>query len=121
MGCVEPFAGSSAVDMTTHAAGTIAVIFVSQESGEDLTGYAAAAAEMNALAAEQPGYRGMDSSRGGDGLGITVSYWADDASAVAWRDNARHAAIREAGRGIWYAWYSLHVATVTRSYDWQKS
>ncbi|MES2098036.1 MAG: antibiotic biosynthesis monooxygenase [Pseudomonadota bacterium] len=106
--------------MTTHAAGTIAVIFVSQESGMDLTGYAAAAAEMNALAAGQPGYVGIDSMRGTDGFGITVSYWVDDASAVAWRDNARHAEIREAGRGTWYDWYSLHVATVARSYDWTK-
>ena len=54
---------------------------------------------MDALAAAQPGYRGVDSARGADGLGITVSYWADDAAAIAWRDHPEHAAIRERGRG----------------------
>jgi heme-degrading monooxygenase HmoA len=106
--------------MTTYAPGTIAVIFVSQETGADLAGYAAAAAEMAALAAAQPGYRGVDSTRGPDGLGITVSYWADEAAAVAWKANEDHAAIRDRGRERWYAWYSLHVAAVGRSYDWTR-
>ena len=106
--------------MTTLAPGTIAVIFVSEVTGEDPEGYAAAADEMVALAAAQPGYRGVDSARGADGIGITVSSWADEDAAIAWRRNARHGEIREAGRGRWYRWYSLHVAAVTRSYDWEK-
>lgn len=104
--------------MTVYAPGTIAVIFVSQATGTDPEGYAAAAAEMGALAEAQQGYCGIDSTRGADGLGITVSYWADEASAVAWRRNERHAEIRDRGRGRWYAWYSLHVAELGRSYDW---
>ena len=71
-------------------------------------------------AAAQPGYRGVDSARGADGIGITVSYWADEDAAIAWRRNARHGEIREAGRGRWYRWYSLHVAEIGRSYDWEK-
>ena len=106
--------------MTKRPAGEIAVIFVSTVTGADSDGYAAAAAAMAALAAAQPGYRGIDSARGSDGVGITVSYWADEAAAVAWRKNEEHAAIRERGRGVWYQTYSLHVAQVTRSYDWQK-
>ncbi len=107
--------------MTTYAPGTIAVIFVSQETGEDLAGYAAAAAEMVALAEAQPGYRGIDSTRGDDGVGITVSYWADEDAARAWKANAQHAAIRDRGRERWYAWYSLHVADIGRSYDWERA
>jgi len=106
--------------MTVYAPGTIAVIFVSQETGADLTGYAAAAGEMAALAERQPGYLGVDSTRGADGLGITVSYWADEDAARAWKANAEHAAIRDRGRERWYAWYSLHVAAVGRSYDWAR-
>ena len=106
--------------MTKRSAGEIAVIFVSEVTGADSDGYAAAAAVMEALAATQPGYRGIDSARGLDGRGITVSYWADEAAAVAWRKNADHEAIRERGRGVWYRSYSLHVAEVTRSYDWLK-
>jgi hypothetical protein len=36
------------------------------------------------------------------------------------RDDPEHSAIREAGRGRWYTHYDLHVAAVTRSYDWAK-
>ena len=76
---------------------------------------------MGKLAATQSGYLGMDSVRDTDGLGITISYWSSDADAKAWRDQPDHAAVREAGRDCWYSSYSLHVAEVTRSYDWQKS
>lgn len=107
--------------MTERPTGEIAVIFVAQVTGADPVGYGEAAAAMEALAARQPGYRGIDSARGADGLGITVSYWADEAAAVAWRGHEEHAATRERGRGVWYLHYSLHVAAITRSYDWQRS
>ncbi|MBB5711203.1 antibiotic biosynthesis monooxygenase family protein [Sphingomonas xinjiangensis] len=100
--------------------GETAVIFIAERTAEDDAGYAAAAAAMDALAAAQPGYRGIDSVRGGDQVGITVSYWADEASAVAWRKHPEHAAIREAGRERWYRWYRLHVAQVGRSYGWER-
>ena len=101
--------------------GTVSVIFIAQRTHEDADSYAAAAQAMERLAAEQPGYVGMDSVRGADGLGITVSYWRSDADAKAWRDHGEHALIRDAGRDRWYSHYSLHVAEVTRSYDWQKT
>jgi heme-degrading monooxygenase HmoA len=101
--------------------GTVSVIFVAQRTVLDADGYARAATAMDKLAAQQAGYLGMDSARGADGLGITVSYWTDEASAKAWRDHPDHAAIRDAGRDRWYSDYSLHVAHVTRSYDWKKA
>jgi heme-degrading monooxygenase HmoA len=107
--------------MATLRKGSISVIFVAQRTGDDNVGYAAAAAKMDMLAAQQDGYLGIDSVRGAGGLGITVSYWTDDTAAKAWRDQPDHAAIREQGRGIWYSSYSLHVASVERSYDWTKS
>ena len=100
--------------------GTISVIFVAQRTDADTAGYARTAAMMETLAARQKGYIAMDSVRGSDGLGITVSYWTDEASAKAWRDHPEHSAIRDAGRDLWYSDYSLHVAEVTRSYDWKK-
>lgn len=104
----------------TERTGQIAVIFVSERTLEDDAGYAEAAERMAALAAAQPGYRGADDARGEDRIGITVSYWADEASAVAWRNHPEHAAIREKGRGRWYRWYRLHVAGIGRSYDWER-
>ncbi len=106
--------------MTTLPEGTIAVIFVAQRTGDDDEGYAAAADQMDALAALQAGYVGIDSVRRDDGLGITVSYWIDEAAAKAWRNHPDHAAIRDLGRERWYHHYSLHVARVARSYDWEK-
>ena len=102
--------------------GQIAVIFLSHRTGDDAAGYAAAAAAMERLAAAQPGYRGMDSARGADGGGITVSWWADEASAVAWRAHPVHAEIRAAGRGRWYDRYevAVAVASVGRSYRWSR-
>jgi heme-degrading monooxygenase HmoA len=106
--------------MAGERTGQIAVIFVSRRSGEDAGGYAAAAAAMAELAAAQPGYRGVDSVRDGDGVGITVSYWADQASAAAWRDHPDHVRIREAGRDRWYDSYEVVVAAVARDYSWRR-
>ncbi|MGE7207782.1 antibiotic biosynthesis monooxygenase family protein [Sphingomonas sp. NPDC019816] len=100
--------------------GQIAVIFVSQRTLNDAQGYAQAAKAMDALAAQQPGYRGVDSVRGADGFGITVSWWADEASALAWRAHPEHAAIRERGRAEWYSRYEVAVAEVGRSYGWTR-
>lgn len=110
-----------AFDMAKHPKGSVAVIFIAQRTSDDDAGYTSAAAAMDALAAQQTGYIGVDSVRGPDGLGITVSYWASDADAKAWRDHGEHALIRDAGRDRWYNEYSLHVGEITRSYDWQKS
>lgn len=106
--------------MTEDRTGQTAVIFVSERLADDPQGYAAASDSMAALAATQPGYRGADAARDGEGIGITVSYWADEASAVAWRQHPEHAAIRELGRGRWYRWYRLHVAAIGRSYGWDR-
>lgn len=101
--------------------GQVAIVFVSERTPGDDAAYAQAAAAMDALAAAQPGYRGIDSARGADGVGITVSYWADEASAVAWREHPAHAEMRERGRRDWYARYDVAVATIDRSYAWRRS
>lgn len=106
--------------MSGERAGQVAVIFTSRRTAEDAAGYAEAAAAMEALAARQPGYRGIVSARDADGFGITVSYWADAASATAWRDHPDHSRIRNAGRERWYESYEVVVAEVTRDYSWRK-
>jgi heme-degrading monooxygenase HmoA len=100
--------------------GQVVVIFLSERTDEDAAGYAAAADAMVALAAAQPGYRGHDSVRGADGVGITLSYWADDASALAWKNHPTHQAIRDTGRARWYRRYEVVVADVARDYRWDK-
>ncbi len=104
----------------TDWTGQVAVIFSSQRRSEGEADYAAAATAMDRLAALQPGYRGVDSARGADGFGITVSWWADEAAALAWRGHPDHAAIRDRGRGEWYDRYEVAVTTVGRSYRWAR-
>lgn len=104
--------------MQCHSPETIAVIFNARRTDADEEGYRDAAERMVELAQQQDGFCGIDSVRDESGFGITVSYWRDEAAAKAWRDNADHTSIREAGRGKWYSEYSLHVAAVTRSYGW---
>lgn len=90
-----------------------AVIFTSlRNDGDD--GYAAMSERMVALAAEQPGFLGVESAR--DGVGITVSYWADDTAAAAWKQVSEHLAAQRLGRERWYEHYRVRVATVTRDY-----
>jgi heme-degrading monooxygenase HmoA len=92
-----------------------AVIFASQRQGDD-AGYGATADRMVELAATQPGYLGIESCRGDDGFGITVSYWRSEADILAWKRNGEHALARERGRSGWYAHFELRVAKVERAY-----
>lgn len=98
-----------------------AVIFTSQrrsavEAGSD--DYGETADRMVELAAQQPGYLGVESARGADGLGITVSYWRSLEDIKAWRAVAEHRAAREQGRAAWYSHYELRIAKVERAYGW---
>jgi heme-degrading monooxygenase HmoA len=95
-----------------------AVVFTSLRRAEDEAGYAEMAALMMDLATRQPGYLGVESARGEDGLGITVSYWRSTEDIVAWRHVAEHAAARQDGRSRWYSHYELRVARVERAYGW---
>ncbi|WP_146907009.1 antibiotic biosynthesis monooxygenase family protein [Arenimonas daejeonensis] len=92
-----------------------AVIFTNQRSDGD-HGYGATADRMVELAAQQPGYLGVESVRDASGLGITVSYWESEAAIQAWRRNAEHTLARERGRTDWYEHFELRVAKVERAY-----
>lgn len=90
-----------------------AVIFTSLRTDGD-NGYDAMSARMFELAARQPGFLGVESAR--DGLGITVSYWTDDAAAASWKQVAEHLVAQRQGQERWYVDYEVRVATVTRVY-----
>lgn len=92
----------------TPAAPYYAVIFTSVRTEGDQG--------MLELAREQPGFLGVESARGEDGLGITVSYWASEAAILAWKQHPEHTAIRERGRSTWYARCHTRVCRVERAY-----
>lgn len=91
-----------------------AVIF-SSVLRDEAPGYAAMAGRMLELAARQPGFLGVESARGADGTGITVSYWESEAAIRAWREQAEHSVARRAGRSTFYVSFRLRVARIERS------
>ena len=91
-----------------------AVIFTSTRTPGD-NGYTQMLQRMEDLAAEQPGYLGLESVK--DGLsGITVSYWRDESDAAAWKQVAEHLVAQQRGQQVWYDAYRVRVATVGRDY-----
>lgn len=107
---------SDAQFTTTPQPPFYAVIFSSARTAGD-HGYGAMAQRMVELAAEQPGYLGVESSRGADGFGITVSYWTDPAAIRAWKEHAEHVIAQERGCREWYQHYEIRVARVERAYS----
>jgi heme-degrading monooxygenase HmoA len=93
-----------------------AVIFSAQRTEGD-QGYAETAARMAELVSQQPGFLGVESTRGEDGFGITVAYFDSESSIRNWKRNLEHAAAREQGRERWYSHYEVRVARVERAYD----
>jgi heme-degrading monooxygenase HmoA len=92
-----------------------AVIFTSRRTEGD-RGYGQMAERMFELAREQPGFLGVESARGEDGFGITVSYWSSKEAIAAWKAHTEHKPAQEAGKRVWYACYQLRVAKVERDY-----
>ena len=97
----------------TPAPPYVAVIFTSLRTDGD-NGYPAMVAAMERLAREQPGYLGIEAAR--EGLGITVSYWRDEAAAAAWKQVGAHLVAQRRGREVWYRDYRVRIAHVTRDY-----
>lgn len=96
---------------------TIAVIFTSTRANGNDDEYAATAARMDALAQEQPGFLSIVSVRDPDTrLGITVSYWRDEAAARAWKLNPEHLAAQQRGRETFYSDHAVVVAEVIRGH-----
>lgn len=93
-----------------------AVIFTSRQSPQP-DGYDAMAEALVERAKDQPGYLGIESTRGPDGLGITVSYWRDEASIQAWKAQTTHLLAQKSGIERWYEHYELRVAKVERAYN----
>lgn len=94
-----------------------AVIFTSLRTpGDD--GYDAVAVRMMKMAAEQPGYLGVESVR--DGLGITVSYWRSLDDIANWKRVADHLDAQRTGREKWYSAYKTRICKVERDYGFER-
>ena len=93
-----------------------AVVFTSQRTGGDNSGYEQMSRRMVDLAKDQPGYLGLESARGPDGVGITVSYWDSLEAIHAWKADLEHQEAQAHGRSEWYAWYRIRICRVEADY-----
>ena len=89
-----------------------AAIFTTQRShsGDDV--YEIMAGRMITLAQKQQGFLGLESVRGDDGMGITVSYWTDRKAIQNWGRQAEHVSVQAMGRQEFYHWYRIRIAEV---------
>lgn len=97
--------------------GYYAVIFASQRTPAD-EGYGDMAARMLALAAEQPGFLGVEGARDATGQGITVSYWRSLEDIRRWRNHAEHLEAQRLGKERWYQSFRLRIAKVIDERTW---
>lgn len=94
-----------------------AVIFSSIRNGEDEEEYGRISQELEDLAATIDGYCGIQSVRGEDGFGITVSYWESEAAINEWRHTAKHLAAKKRAKTDWYDDY---LSLITRIENYQR-
>lgn len=92
-----------------------AVVFTALRTSGDDEEYRQTAQRMETLAVTQPGYLGIESARGADGLGITISYWESEASIRHWQQHVEHLQAQANGRAKWYERYQLRVCRVERA------
>jgi heme-degrading monooxygenase HmoA len=107
---------SAAGSVRTPAPPYYAVIFSSTRTViED--GYGAMADRMVELAGRQPGLLGVESVRGADGFGITVSYWSSLEAIATWKAHGEHRIAQETGRRKWYRHFETRIARVERAFS----
>jgi heme-degrading monooxygenase HmoA len=95
----------------------IAVVFVSHRTSEHDDDYAEMADRMEHLAREQPGFVDIVSVRDPvSRIGITVAYFEDEASVLAWKRHPEHREAQRRGVADFYEQYSVTVAEVQRHY-----
>jgi heme-degrading monooxygenase HmoA len=97
-----------------------AVIFTSKRTEGD-QGYGQMAQRMVDLGSRYPGFLGIESARGADGVGITVSYWRDEAAILAWKKDTEHEKAQRGGKEAWYQQYEVRIAKVERAYGFVRS
>jgi heme-degrading monooxygenase HmoA len=94
-----------------------AVIFTSERTTAEPDEYAAMAERMLELARQQPGFLGIESTRGSDGVGTTISYWQDLESIKAWKNVADHQTVQRLGREKWYRNFKVRICRVENEYS----
>ena len=93
-----------------------AVIFTSTRTEVD-EGYSIMAEQMVEMAAQQPGFLGVESAR--NDVGITVSYWESLEAIRNWKQVSEHLIAQQFGREKWYSSYKTRICLVERDYGFE--
>jgi heme-degrading monooxygenase HmoA len=93
-----------------------AVIFTSKKSTAELA-YDEMSNQMLELSKKQNGFIGIESVRGVDGVGITISYWQTLEDIAAWKNNSQHLVAQKLGQTKWYEYYKVKICKVEREYS----
>lgn len=92
-----------------------AVIFTATV-GEQDGRYGALAAQLRELAMAEFGCTNFVSVTEGE-QEIAISYWPDEASIQAWKQQAQHRVAQQLGREGWYRNYKVEVVKILRAYS----
>ena len=96
----------------------IAVIFEVRPSADGFAEYLDRAAGLAPLLAQVDGFISVErfESLSTKGKLLSLSFWRDEESVRAWREQERHRAAQSAGRAGVFDDYRLRVASVIRDY-----
>ncbi|SFG21753.1 antibiotic biosynthesis monooxygenase family protein [Streptomyces mirabilis] len=110
----------STAPVAAHEPPYYVAVFTSARTEGD-GGYGETAERMEELVKDIPGYLGMDQAHSPGGLSITVGYFRDADAIREWGGHAEHRAAQRRGRAEWYERYTLHIAKVERSHEFDRT
>jgi heme-degrading monooxygenase HmoA len=99
----------------------IVTVFRSRVKPGLMDEYVAWAARMNELAKTMPGYVSHKGFLAEDGERCTIVEFESEATHRAWAEHPEHREAQKLGRAKFYAEYSIHVCTATRSNSFRAS
>jgi len=94
-----------------------AVIFSTVREIEKQEGYQEMSEKMLRLAQAQPGFIEIESVRGPDGRGMSVSYWRTLEDIRSWKQQNEHLMAQQMGKSRWYRSYKVRICKVEREYE----
>jgi heme-degrading monooxygenase HmoA len=98
----------------------LAILFRSKLTGEAGADYDAMNADLESPVKENSGFVGATSYVAEDGERLTVVWWRDEKSLEVWRNLPRHQEAQSTGRKLWYSYYKMDVATITRTRNFER-
>lgn len=100
----------------------IAVLFEADAIPEQQDRYFELAAELKPLLDDVEGFISIErfQSLSTQGKILSLSWWENEASVLAWKKNPKHQAAQSEGRNSVFSFYRIRVVEVLRDYSSEK-